>query len=142
MDRKEEDFRFLKKQTIYVLSNLVRRDHSRDLQDVNAIFTDIFRVSETTLEERQLIKRVCELVGIRAARLSAAGIAAVVTKMNRLDGCTVAIDGSVFEHYPHFANRMRDALHELVGLSSDNVEFALGKRQIKKERLVSVNQNC
>lgn len=66
-------------------------------------------------------------MGIRAARLSAAGIAAVVTKMNRLDGCTVAIDGSVFEHYPHFANRMRDALHELVGLSSDNVEFALGE---------------
>ena len=64
---------------------------------------------------------MCELVGTRAARLSAAGIAALVTKINRLDGCTVAIDGSVYEHYPHFGNRMRDALYELLGITAQNV---------------------
>lgn len=68
-----------------------------------------------------MIKHICELVGTRAARLAAAGIAALVTKINKLDGCTVAIDGSVYEHYPHFGNRMRDALQELLGITAQNV---------------------
>ncbi len=78
-------------------------------------------VPQTTVEDRRIVKRVCELIGTRAARLSAAGVAALVTKINRLDGCTVAIDGSVFEHYPHFGNRMRDALYDLLGLTASNI---------------------
>jgi hexokinase len=62
-------------------------------------------IKTSTFKDRILLKRICELVGLRAARLSAAGIAAIVTKINRLDGCTVAIDGSLFEKYPHFGNR-------------------------------------
>jgi len=102
----------------------IERDHSFDLSDVQALLSDIFSIISSTIEERILLKRVCELVGLRAARLSAAGIAAIVTKMNRLDGCTIAIDGSVFEHYPHFANRMRDALREILGISAENIDFA------------------
>jgi hexokinase len=85
------------------------------------VFEDIFQVPTTSLEDRRIIKHICELVGTRAARLSAAGIAALVTKINRLNQCTVAIDGSVFEHYPHFGNRMRDALRELLGITADNI---------------------
>ncbi|KAJ3218819.1 hexokinase A [Clydaea vesicula] len=102
----------------------IERDHSKDLSDINALLGDVFKIFDSTLEERSVVKRVCELVGLRAARLSAAGIAALVTKMNKLDGCTVAIDGSVFEHYPHFGNRMRDALFELLGISAENIDFA------------------
>ncbi|KAJ3214272.1 hexokinase A [Clydaea vesicula] len=102
----------------------IERDHSKDLSDINALLGDIFKIFNSSLEERSLVKRVCELVGLRAARLSAAGIAALVTKMNKLDGCTIAIDGSVFEHYPHFGNRMRDALFELLGISAENIDFA------------------
>lgn len=97
------------------------RDHSQNLSDVKLLFEEVLKVPLTTLKDREKVKHVCELVGIRAARLSAAGIAAIVTQMNRLDGCTVAIDGSVFEHYPHFGNRMRDALHELLGIMAENV---------------------
>jgi hexokinase len=86
------------------------------------LLEDIFNIkAPTSLRDRRMVKRVCELVGTRAARLSAAGIAALVTKTNRLNQCTVAIDGSLFEHYPHFGNRMRDALREMLGLSADNI---------------------
>jgi hypothetical protein len=79
-----------------------------------------------------IVRTVCELVGKRAARLSAAGVAAIVTKINRLDGCTVAVDGSLFELYPHFANRMRDALRELLGMSSENVVLEQGMVSLAK----------
>jgi hypothetical protein len=54
------------------------------------------------------------------------GLAAIISKTNKLDGCTVAIDGSLFELYPHYANRMRDALRDMLGLSAENVVLEQG----------------
>ncbi|KAJ3026993.1 UNVERIFIED_CONTAM: hexokinase A [Siphonaria sp. JEL0065] len=99
----------------------IERDHSLDLSDVRTVLEELMHIPSTTLADRRLVRAICEMVGKRAARLSAAGIAAIVTKMNKLDGCTVGIDGSLFELYPHFSNRMRDALHEILGFSADNV---------------------
>ncbi|KAI9352039.1 hypothetical protein BDR26DRAFT_850252 [Obelidium mucronatum] len=99
----------------------IERDHSLDLSDVRTVLEDLMHIPSTTLADRRLVRAICEMVGKRAARLSAAGIAAIVTKMNKLDGCTVGIDGSLFELYPHFSNRMRDALHEILGFSADNI---------------------
>ena len=60
------------------------------------IFTHFFGV-ETTLAERQFFRALARLIGRRAARLSACGIAAIVTKMGYLDeGCSVAADGSLY----------------------------------------------
>ncbi len=107
-------------------------DHSLELSDTKNVLEDLYQIPFTTLDDRRLVKRVCELIGTRAARLSAAGIAAIVTKINRLDDCTVAIDGSLFIHYPHFANRMRDALRELVGITADNINLVQGKKNYLK----------
>jgi hexokinase len=60
------------------------------------IFTHFFAL-ETTLAERQFFRALAKLVGRRAARLSACGIAAIVSKMNYLDeGCAVGADGSLY----------------------------------------------
>ncbi|KAI8997925.1 hypothetical protein BC832DRAFT_535257 [Gaertneriomyces semiglobifer] len=99
----------------------IERDHSIELSDTRSVLEDLVHIPHTTVSDRRMVKHVCELVGIRAARLSAAGIAAILTKTNRLSGCTVAVDGSVFEHYPHFSNRMGDALRELLGLVAEGV---------------------
>ncbi|KAJ3116408.1 hexokinase A [Nowakowskiella sp. JEL0407] len=99
----------------------IERDHTTELSDTKAVLEDILNIPSTTESDRRLVKRICELVGIRSARLSAAGVAAVVTKINRFDGCTIAIDGSLFAHYPHYANRMRDALREVLGLTAENI---------------------
>ncbi|KAI8897032.1 hypothetical protein BC833DRAFT_540711 [Globomyces pollinis-pini] len=99
----------------------IERDHSLSLSDTRQLLEDVLNVPNTSYDDRRIVKHVCELVGTRAARLSAAGIAALVTKINRLDACTVAIDGSVYEHYPHFGNRMRDALQEILGITAQNI---------------------
>lgn len=60
------------------------------------IFTHFFGL-ETTLAERQFFRALARLIGRRAARLSACGIAAIVTKMGYLDeGCSVGADGSLY----------------------------------------------
>ena len=91
------------------------------MRDTKSLLEDILRIRNTSLSDRRLVKKVCELVGTRSARLSAAGVAAIVTKINRHDACTVAIDGSLFEHYPHFGNRMRDALRDMLGITAENI---------------------
>ncbi|KAI8826230.1 hexokinase-domain-containing protein [Fimicolochytrium jonesii] len=102
----------------------IERDHSMELTDTRSILEDLYAVKKTTLADRRLVKRICELIGTRAARMAAVGIASVVTKTNKLAGTTVAVDGSVFEHYPHFANRMRDALRELLGINAEGIVLA------------------
>jgi len=72
-----------------------------------------------------VVKRVCEMVGVRAARLSAVGVAGVVAKMEKIAGCDVAVDGSVFRYYPHFQSRVRDGLTEIFGLQADNITFTV-----------------
>ncbi|KAJ3310157.1 glucokinase [Boothiomyces sp. JEL0838] len=99
----------------------IERDHSLSLADTKQVLEDVMGVPKSSVEDRRIVRHVCELVGTRAARLAAAGIAALVTKINRLDACTVAIDGSLYEHYPHFGNRMRDALRELLGITAENI---------------------
>jgi len=106
----------------------IERDHSSDLLDTKLVLQELLNIPYPAPRDRRIVRRICELVATRAARLAAVGVAAVVTKMDRVsDGCTVAIDGSVYEHYPHFGNRMKDAIHELLGMFEENVVLQLGK---------------
>lgn len=52
-----------------------------DLEDTRLVLEDMCRVSETSLEDRQIVKKVCEWVGHRAALLLGASIASVVKYM-------------------------------------------------------------
>jgi len=119
----------LKKQNSFETQYMSRieRDYSADLSDTKIVLQDLLGIPNTTARDRRIVRRIVELVGIRAARLSACCIAGLVTQMKKLDGCTVAIDGSVYEHYPHFGNRIQDALHELLGIFAENITLALGK---------------
>jgi len=119
----------LKKQNSFETQYMSRieRDYSADLSDTKIVLQDLLGIPNTTARDRRIVRRIVELVGIRAARLSACCIAGLVTQMKKLDGCTVAIDGSVYEHYPHFGNRMKDAIHELLGMFEENVNIVLGK---------------
>ncbi len=73
---------------------------------VIGIFSHFFAL-ETTLAERQFLRALARLIGRRAARYSACGIAAIVSKMGYLDeGCSVGADGSLynvgcFVSFPH-----------------------------------------
>ena len=52
-----------------------------------------------------VIQRVCEAVSTRAARLTAAGIVALVKKIKKTGGCTVAVDSFLYIQHPQFLKR-------------------------------------
>jgi hexokinase len=66
-----------------------------------------------TVPELELIRRLSELIGTRAARLSACGVAAICKKKG-YESCHVGADGSVFNKYPHFKARGAVALREIL----------------------------
>jgi len=66
-----------------------------------------------TQPELELIRRLAELIGTRAARLSACGVAAICKKKG-YETCHVGADGSVFNKYPHFKARGALALREIL----------------------------
>lgn len=78
-------------------------DPTDELLMIIGIFSHFFAV-ETTLAERQFFRALAKLIGRRAARLSACGIASIVGKMGYLDeGCSVGADGSLYNvRIPHF----------------------------------------
>lgn len=65
------------------------------------------------LPELELIRRTAELIGTRAARLSACGVAAICKKKG-YETAHVGADGSVFNKYPHFKTRGAQALREIL----------------------------
>ena len=75
------------------------------------------------------VKKVCGLVSRRASRVSAAAIAAIVTKMDPAlsRNHTIAIDGALYEKHPHFAKNISSGLKELLGPKSSRIKMALTK---------------
>jgi hypothetical protein len=75
---------------------LTLSDTTDELLTIIGVFTHFFGV-ETTIEERGFFQKLAVLIGTRAARLSACGIAAIVSKKGYLEeGCAVGADGSLY----------------------------------------------
>lgn len=102
-------------ETAYMSS--IEEDASSDLSETQHVLESVMGIPTTTLADRQIIKALCHLVGLRAARLSSAGVAAVMSHCDLLkrDSSTAAVDGSVFAFYPNFSQNMMQALTELFG---------------------------
>ena len=105
--------------------------YSLDSSFLSAIEEDVYENLEETIElfhkelnlritrpDAELFRRLAELIGTRAARLSACGPAAICTKKN-ISTCHVGADGSVFNKYPHFKARGAVALREILGWGED-----------------------
>ncbi|KAI1264295.1 hexokinase [Xylariaceae sp. FL1019] len=90
----------------------IEDDPFENLQETHDLFQGKLNLT-CTRHELELIRRAAELIGTRAARLSACGVAAICTKKN-LQPCHVGADGSVFNKYPHFKARGAQALRELL----------------------------
>jgi len=101
--------------------SLMESDPTDELLMIIGIFSHFFAV-ETTLAERQFFRALAKLIGRRAARLSACGIAAIVSKMGYLDeGCAVGADGSLYNKYPEFADRIHEGLVDIFGEKGRNI---------------------
>ncbi|KAJ9116926.1 hypothetical protein QFC22_004584 [Naganishia vaughanmartiniae] len=95
--------------------SLMESDPTDELLTVIGIFSYFFGI-ETTLEERQFCRSLAKLIGTRAARLGACGLAAIVSKKGYLDkGCSIGADGSLYGKYPGFADRIHEGLIDIFG---------------------------
>lgn len=90
----------------------VEEDPFENLSETADLFTSKLSIT-TTRPECELIRRLAELIGTRAARLSACGVAAIAKKKG-YETCHVGADGSVFNKYPHFKARGAAALREIL----------------------------
>ncbi|CAG8448868.1 10006_t:CDS:2 [Ambispora leptoticha] len=106
----------------------IESDQSTNLDETKEIFEKHLNIGSTSLTDRQITKRICQLVGIRAARLSAAGLASVITHRDAIKTeCSIGIDGSLFEFYPKFDQRLKSTLYEILGPDADNIHLGLAK---------------
>jgi len=101
--------------------SLMESDPTDELLMIIGIFSHFFAL-ETTLAERQFFRALAKLIGRRAARLSACGIAAIVSRMGYLEeGCLVGADGSLYNKYPGFADRIHEGLVDIFGEKGRNI---------------------
>ncbi|SCU95615.1 LADA_0G16534g1_1 [Lachancea dasiensis] len=89
----------------------IEEDPFENLEDTYDIFKNELGV-ETTNGERKLIRRLAELIGTRASRMSVCGIAAVCKKRG-YKTAHIAADGSVFNLYPGFKERAAAGLRDI-----------------------------
>jgi len=101
--------------------SMMESDTTEDLLTIVGIFAHFYQV-ETTQPERKLFKALAKMIGKRAARLASCGMAAVVRKCNMLDeGCSIGIDGSLYNMYPGFKERIHEGLVDIFGDKGKNI---------------------
>lgn len=102
-------------------------DRSHDLEKVEHALSKL-GVSGTTLRDRLLVRESCVCVSTRAARLSAMSVIGMIDLIGSQGPTTVAVDGTVFECYPYFKERMEACIEEMVGVeSARQIELVLAK---------------
>ncbi|KAG2207749.1 hypothetical protein INT47_011869 [Mucor saturninus] len=114
-------------ETAYLSTMVV--DDTPQLDHVRHILEETLQIPSTTHGDRQVVKEIAIAVGRRAARLSACGVAGVLLHTGDIHtGADIAIDGSVYEHFPHFEKYMVETLQELYGQDIANqVRFSLAR---------------
>lgn len=90
----------------------IEEDPFENLLETGDLFQNKLSIT-CTKPELELIRRLAELIGTRAARLTACGVAAICKHKN-WDHTHVGADGSVFTKYPHFKIRNAQALKEIL----------------------------
>ncbi len=85
-----------------------------------------------SLEDVEIVKRICAIVSRRAARITAAVIFAIIMHIDKYieRRHAIAMDGSLFEKHPAFRDEMRMAIREIsMGIfkedRSDKISFEL-----------------
>lgn len=115
------------------LSDASPKEWARSFKETREVLMSSLNLTtkHITDEDCLVVRRVCEIVGTRGARLSAVAIAAVVKQTEWDVDCAkgsrgsfqVGVDGSLFEFYPGFESRVRNALREMLGAK---VERSIG----------------
>lgn len=107
---------------------LVELDTTENLDEINEYLSTV-GLHHATFDDRKLLKRVCTIVSNRAATLSSVAISAVISWMDPQlqKNHTIAIDGSLYEKYPHFKNTILHTLGLIYKDNSEKIKLSLAK---------------
>jgi len=92
----------------------VEADPVGDYRKCRKVMTEL-GMPDVSDDDCSAVRYICELVSRRAGFMAAAGITALLKKMDYHD-VVVAIDGSVFRYHPHFPNIMQSRIAQLMGV--------------------------
>uniref|UniRef100_A0A7N0THL5 Phosphotransferase n=1 Tax=Kalanchoe fedtschenkoi TaxID=63787 RepID=A0A7N0THL5_KALFE len=101
----------------------MNQDESPNLDQVAAVFRDVFEISEVPLKFRRIVADVCDTVCRRSANLVAAGIVGILKKRwwnvgasetERGRRLVVALDGGVYQGYSKFREYLQEAVGKIV----------------------------
>lgn len=106
----------------------IELDSSKNLLRVKARLKSL-GLAKSSLEERKLVKDVCLLVSLRAARIVAASLAAVIMHIdkNLSRRHSIAIDGSLYQRHPWFSRNIKLTLKEIFGKKAAKIKLVLTK---------------
>ncbi len=106
----------------------VLADKTQYLSGIRRLMCDA-GVRDQSLNDRKTIRKICGIISLRAACITAAAMTAVITKIDPKikNRHTIAIDGSVYEKLPEFANNVNAELRKLAGQSSTRIRLSLTK---------------
>ncbi|KAJ1798635.1 hypothetical protein LPJ59_002374 [Coemansia sp. RSA 2399] len=92
-------------------------DYSPDLEVVKTVLESTLDLPATTLVDRKIVKNVCNMIGSRGVRLSAAAMSAVLLARPNLmkNPISIGIDGSMYQFYPRFENDLYDVSRVFLG---------------------------
>ncbi|BAO41703.1 Phosphotransferase [Kluyveromyces marxianus] len=98
----------------------IEEDPFENLEDTYELFKTTLNI-ETTVIERKLIRKLAELVGTRAARLTVCGVSAICNKRGYTEA-HIAADGSVFNKYPGYKEKAAQALKDIYDWKVEKME--------------------
>jgi hexokinase len=102
----------------------IEQDESTDLEATQHLLS-IMNI-QSSITDRRMVKRICKLVGKRAARLIAAGMSAIIEKRGALvTGLSISVEGTIYEHYSNFPTRVNAALREIYGERVDRINIGV-----------------
>jgi hexokinase len=108
--------------------SLIEADTTTNLGEIEEFLTDN-GIKSIRLHDKVVLKRLCHLVSARAAKVAAAGIAAVLTWMDPelIKKHSVGIDGTLYEKYPGFKDKMTSVFKEIYPEKSSSFDLVLAK---------------
>ncbi|KAI9032808.1 hypothetical protein CLU79DRAFT_728079 [Phycomyces nitens] len=115
-------------------------DNWENLEDTRVVLEEMCKVGETSLADREIVKKVCEFIGHRAAALLGAATASIVkyiveygVGVGKEEGFAISISGDVYKDYPSFHPRVCETLKALI---PDEVASRLSVGIVKHSRIV------
>ena len=108
--------------------SIINNDRTQRLRFVDNLLAEL-GIVDSTEEDRGLIYQISNLISVRAARVAASAMAAVVTridpKVERKH--LLAVDGSLYEKNTYFRNKLIEAIEEIFKDKAKNIKIELTK---------------